>query len=347
MSPFADGEQRQGIGTSHTSRTYVDPSTPFHSITANIICSIVFGEHFDYQDPKFLQLLSLLNDTFNILSSFYSQVFELLSSLLKHFPGPHKHMHSNIQELKDFITENVEQHRETLDPSAPRDFIDCFLLRMDKERLAPGTEFTHKNLVHTVLFFAGTKTSSTTLCYALLLFLKHPEVLEKVQAEIDRVIGRHRLSSLDDRARMPYADAVIYEVQRFSDLTPIGVPHRVLEDTDFRGYHIPKDTDVYPLLGSVLRDPKYFRYPHAFNPQHFLDEQGCFKKNDIFAVASSGKRICVGEALARMELFLYFTSILQNFSLRPLVPPADIDITPRISGFGNIPPNYELCLVGR
>ncbi|VTJ92244.1 Hypothetical predicted protein, partial [Marmota monax] len=57
------------------------------------------------------------------------------------------------------------------------------------------------------------------------------------------------------------------------------------------------------------------------------------------------KRICLGEALARMELFLYFTSILQNFSLRSLVPVADIDITPRMSGFGNIPPTYKLCLV--
>ncbi|KYO17562.1 hypothetical protein Y1Q_0017202 [Alligator mississippiensis] len=109
----------------------------------------------------------------------------------------------------------------------------------------------------------------------------------------------------------------------------------------------PLGTDVFPLLGSVLRDPKYFSQPDAFNPGHFLDENGRFKKNDAFVPFSSGKRVCLGEAMARMELFLYFTTILQSFSLQSLVPPKDIDISPKISGFGNIPPTYQLCLVPR
>ncbi|XP_069854972.1 LOW QUALITY PROTEIN: cytochrome P450 2G1-like [Dipodomys merriami] len=218
-----------------------------------------------------------------------------------------------------------------------------------QDKKDPHTEFNLRNLVLTTLnlFFAGTETVSSTLRYGMLLLMKYPQVEAKVQEEIIQVIGPHWIPTVDERIKMPYMDAVIHEIQRLTDIVPLGVPHTVVRDTHFRGYFLPKGIDVYPLLGSVLRDPKYFQHPNDFYPQHFLDEQGHFKKNDAFVAFSSGKRICVGESLALMELFLYFTSIFQNFSFSSLVPPADIDITPRISGFGNIPPSYKLCLVAR
>ncbi|KAF5924153.1 hypothetical protein HPG69_018087 [Diceros bicornis minor] len=98
------------------------------------ICSIVFGECFNYQDTRFLRLLNLLNKILTIISSFYSQVFELLSGILKHFLGTHICLYRNIQEMRDFITENIERHRKMLDTSAPKDFIDSFLLCTDKAR---------------------------------------------------------------------------------------------------------------------------------------------------------------------------------------------------------------------
>ncbi|NP_001161347.1 cytochrome P450 2C50 isoform 2 [Mus musculus] len=203
----------------------------------------------------------------------------------------------------------------------------------------------HLAITVTDLFSAGTETTSTTLRYALLLLLKYPHVTAKVQEEIEHVIGKHRRPCMQDRSHMPYTDAMIHEVQRFIDLVPNSLPHEVTCDIKFRNYFIPKGTNVITSLSSVLRDSKEFPNPEKFDPGHFLDENGKFKKSDYFMPFSTGKRICAGEGLARMELFLFLTSILQNFNLKPLVHPKDIDVTPMLIGLASVPPAFQLCFI--
>ncbi|KAL8219998.1 UNVERIFIED_CONTAM: Cytochrome P450 2G1 [Gekko kuhli] len=326
-----------------------DPTFFLSRTVSNVISSVVFGSRFDYEDKTFLSLLRMINESFIEMSSPWAQLYDMYSGIMQYLPGRHNRIYYLVEDLKDFIAKKVKTNQATLDPNNPRDFIDCFLIQMQKENGNPSSEFNLKNLILTTLnlFFAGTETVSSTLRYGLLFLMKYPEVEAKVLQEIDHVIGHNRMPATEDRMQMPYTDAVIHEIQRLTDIVPMGVPHIVIRDTQYRGYFLPKGTDVFPLLGSVLRDPKYFSHPERFYPEHFLDAQGRFKKNDAFVPFSSGKRVCLGEAMARMELFLYFTTILQNFSPRPLVPPKDIDISPKVSGFGNIPPTYQLCLVPR
>ncbi|XP_044932774.1 cytochrome P450 2B11-like isoform X1 [Mustela putorius furo] len=328
---------------------HLDPTFFFHSAMANIICTIIFGQCFNNQDPGFLRLLHLMNDISDLSSSFYSQMFEVFSGILKYFPGIHRDVYSKVQEIEDFVIKNIQRHQEMLDPSAPKDFIDSFLVCMDKESSDPESEFHFKNLVYTVvsLFLAGTESSSNTLLHGFVLLLKNPDVVEKVQEEIDRVIGSHHLPALEDRAKMPYTDAVIHEIQRFSDILPLGVPRCVIKDTHFRGYHLPKGTTVYPFLSSVLHDPCHFEKPETFHPGHFLDAEGNFRTQETFIPFSLGRRFCLGESLARSELFLILTSVLQNFTLRSPKALEDIDITPRRNGLGKMPPEFQLCFLPR
>ncbi|KAM4696330.1 cytochrome P450 2G1-like [Rhinophrynus dorsalis] len=213
----------------------------------------------------------------------------------------------------------------------------------------PDSEFSMRNCLMTMysLILGGIETVSTTVRHGILLMVKYPHIQARIHEEIDRVFGRQRALNRSDRIKMPYTEAVINEIQRFSDIAPLSVPHKVTKDTHFRGFTIPKDTQVFPLLCTVHRDPKYFSTPYKFNPDHFLDEQGRFKKNDAMMAFSAGKRSCPGESLARMELFLFFTSILQNFTLASPTHFTEDDVAPKLTGFMNIPINYKVLFVAR
>ncbi|XP_016075363.1 PREDICTED: cytochrome P450 2C23-like [Miniopterus natalensis] len=326
-----------------------DPTFIFSCVPCNVICSILFNKRFQYQDEKFLHLMHLLNENAKNISSRWSQIYNLWPRLIKHFPGEHRSLFKGISDIKNFLLEKVKEHQESLDYNNPRDYMDCFLIKMEQEKDNPKSEFYLENLTTcgSNLLAAGTETTSSTLRFGILLLMKHPEVEAKVHEEIDRVIGRDQSPSMKDKMKMPYTEAVLNEIQRYITLLPSNLPHTVIQDTKFRQYVIPKDTTVLPLLSSVLNDCKEFPNPEKFDPGHFLDENGSLRKTDYFIPFSLGKRACVGESLARMELFLVLTTVLQNFSLKSLVDPKDIKTEPLISGILNIPPPFKLCLIPR
>ncbi|XP_065699502.1 cytochrome P450 2H1-like [Patagioenas fasciata] len=319
-----------------------------HAVS-NIICSIVFGNRFDYEDEKFLTLIDLLNRDDELQKSIQIQLYNFFPTILDYLPGPHQKLIQSTGKVNEFILGIIAEHQKTLDPTCPRDFIDAFLNKMEQEKGNDHSEFTTETLSRTTadLFFAGTGTTSMTLRYGLLILQKYPEIVERMQKEIDCVIGRDRSPCMADRSRMPYTNAVTHEIQRFIDFIPLNVPHSVIKDTKFRDYFIPKGTMIFPVLNSVLHDSKEFPNPEKFDPGHFLNANGTFKKSDYFMPFSAGKRICAGEGLARMEIFIFLTAILQNFTLKPTVDHKDIDISPIHSPLANIPHSYEVSFLPR
>ncbi|KAK2846644.1 hypothetical protein Q5P01_009643 [Channa striata] len=308
-----------------------DPTFLLSCTVSNVICCLVFGQRFSYEDKRFLRLLTIVSEVLKFGSSPRGQSFD------------------EVEELREFTEKKIQEHKETLDPSSPRDYIDCFLIRMSQEKDVPTTEFHLHNLVAMVLnlFQAGTETTSSTIRYALSVLIKYPQIQEKMQQEIDTVIGRERCANMEDRKSLPFTDAVIHEVQRFLDIVPFSVPHYAFKDVSFRGYTIPKDTIILPLLHSVLKEEKHWATPWSFNPQHFLDQNGNFKKNPAFLPFSAGKRACVGESLARMELFIFVVSLLQNFTFTCTQGPDSINLIPEYSSFANVPRRYHIIATAR
>ncbi|XP_067362717.1 cytochrome P450 2G1-like [Channa argus] len=326
-----------------------DPTFLLSCTVSNVVCCLVFGQRFNYEDKQFLRLLNIISEILKFGSTPRGQMYNIFPWLMERLPGRHHTLFDNIEELREFTEKKIQEHEETLDPSSLRDYIDCFLIRVHQEKDIPTTEFHLDNLVATVLnlFLAGTETTSSTIRYALSVLIKYPQIQEKMQQEIDTVIGRERCANMEDRKSLPFTDAVIHEVQRFLDIVPFSVPHYALKDILFRGYTIPKDTIILPLLHSVLKDEKHWATPWSFNPQHFLDQNGNFKKNPAFLPFAAGKRACVGESLARMELFIFVVSLLQQFTFSCTQGPDSISLIPEYSSFANLPRRYQILATPR
>uniref|UniRef100_A0A0P6J9C2 Cytochrome P450 n=1 Tax=Heterocephalus glaber TaxID=10181 RepID=A0A0P6J9C2_HETGA len=324
------------------------PNTLLSQAVCNVIASLIYARRFEYDDPALIRMMDLLEDSLKEDSGLMPQVLNAVPMLLR-IPGVAEKALPGQKALLALIDELLTEHKMTHDPNQPpRDLTDVFLTEVEKAKGNPESSFNDENLrmVVTDLFTAGMATTSTTLAWALLLMILHPDVQRRVHQEIDEVIGQGRRPEMGDQARMPFTNAVIHEVQRFGDIIPMSVPHMTSRDTEVQGFLIPKGTTIITNLSSVLKDETVWEKPFRFHPEHFLDTEGRFVKFEAFMPFSAGRRACLGEPLARMELFLFFTCLLQCFSFS--VPEGQ----PQPSDYGVpyflvSPSPYQLCAVSR
>ncbi|XP_056419489.1 uncharacterized protein LOC130360958 [Hyla sarda] len=321
-----------------------DNVTSIYAAVTNIIVSILLSKRFDYDDPTILRLMGLTNENIKLLSSPWVFLYNTYPFLAKWLPGAHNKIFENVKEFLDFIRRIFTQYKKELDVNDQRNLIDAFLTKQQEGKPESTAYFHDENLTALVadLFGAGMETTSTTLRWAILLMMKYPEIQQKVQNEIEQVVGSAQ-PQMEHRKQMPYTDAVIHEILRFGDIAPVGLPHATTQDITFRGYFIPKGATIITLVHSALRDKDYFEKPYEFYPEHFLDSAGNFKKNEAFIPFSLGKRSCAGETLAKMEIFLFFTSLLQNFTFQA-PPGTKLDLTPSLAST-NAPKPHEICAI--
>jgi cytochrome P450 len=269
----------------------------------------------------------------------------------------------------------LEPFQMNLDPDNPRDFLDLMLLehaRPSKPDSCFASDLGKVTIQNVMLdlFIAGMETTSSSLILILLQLLHHPDIKEKVQQEIDRVIrtiernrwhdhgcfdpifqvvGKNRFPSFADKEDMHLTNAVLLESLRVASLVYIGLPHAANEDIKFEGYDIPKGTIIFGSIYHSMHDPKVFDDPDTFKPERFLSADGKFVHDDRILAFGTGKRVCLGQSLAEKEFFIFFTCLLQQFNIDP-VPgktlPSYKDIFPGEELF-RIPKPYEVILTKR
>jgi cytochrome P450 len=191
------------------------------------------------------------------------------------------------------------------------DLLDALLeARDDDGRPMPPQELRDESVS---IFFAGHETSANTLTWTTYLVSTHPEVLERLREEADRVIG-DRLPTMEDVPKLEYAAAVIRESMR---LYPPGwIYGRVAEHDDvLRGHQIRKGDmlGICPLVAHRL--PESWPDPERFDPERFAGDKTNSNRDFTYIPFGSGPHMCIGVHLAMAETALVLAMIVRRAKL--------------------------------
>ncbi|NWI09866.1 CP1A5 protein, partial [Crypturellus soui] len=232
----------------------------------------------------------------------------------------------------------VKEHYETFDKNNIRDVTDSLIDQCLEEKKEANTakQIPKEKIVNLVndLFGAGFDTVTTALSWSLMYLVTNPDIQKRIQEELDQTIGQERRPRLSDRGMLPYTEAFILEMFRHSSFLPFTIPHRQVlgttKDTVLNGYYVPKDRCVFVNQWQVNHDKKLWKDPMAFKPERFLSADGTevnkLEAEKIVAFGL-GKRRCLGETIAKWQVFLFLSILLQRleFSVRD---GTKVDMTP-------------------
>uniref|UniRef100_A0A8C0UZX5 Cytochrome P450 2J6-like n=1 Tax=Cyanistes caeruleus TaxID=156563 RepID=A0A8C0UZX5_CYACU len=303
----------------------LDPTMPVVHTVSNVICLVIFGHRFSRDDENFHRLI----ESFDTISAFLNRILSVYFIMVM----------SNINlEVYDFS-------RWFNSSSVCHNFLFNPYLQTKGDADATYDEVNFRQTIFD-LFIAGIETTATTLLWALLYMVIYPDIQEKVQKELDAVVGCSHVFCYEDRKKLPYTNAVIHEIQRYSNILLIALPRLSVKDTELLGYHIPKNTIVLSNIDSVLADPGKWETPDQFNPGHFLDKDGNFINREAFLPFAIGHRVCMGELLARVELFIVFSTLLQAFTFT--LPEGVKEVNTKfVFGSTMKPPPYQIRAIPR
>ncbi|NXH38194.1 CP1A5 protein, partial [Dicaeum eximium] len=235
--------------------------------------------------------------------------------------------------LLSFLQSRIKEHYKTYDENNIRDITDSLIEQCLDKKLGTNTamQISKEKIVNLVNdLFGAFDTITTALSWSLMYLVTYPNIQRKIQEELDQTIGQERRPRLSDRGTLPYTEAFILEVFRHSSFLPFTIPHSITKDTVLNGYFIPKDRCMFINQWQVNHDGKLWKDSETFNPERFLSADGTkVNKEDgeKVLVFGLGKRRCIGENIARWQVFLFLATLLQQLEFS-VCKGSRVDMTP-------------------
>ncbi|KAJ7120246.1 cytochrome P450 [Mycena epipterygia] len=170
------------------------------------------------------------------------------------------------------------------------------------------------------MYGAGSATTIAALSTFVLAMLANPEAQKKAQMEIDAVIGQGQLPDFNDEKSLPYVSALVKEVLRWKPVAPIGIPHFLPVEDEYRGYRLPANSIIIGNIWAIFHDEGMYPDPSAFKPERFLrDGKPNPDVRDPQVVFGFGRRICPARHMALDSVWVTIASILSVFEITKAV----------------------------
>uniref|UniRef100_A0A1I7TXU7 CYtochrome P450 family n=1 Tax=Caenorhabditis tropicalis TaxID=1561998 RepID=A0A1I7TXU7_9PELO len=310
--------------TAVNGQTVIQHSEFFELMVGSMINSLLVGKRFEaHNQPEFFHirhLLDKLNEFFTIFDMIVPVWF-----LKKFFPKRYEATRDGMNAIADYVGKVAEQRvkdvksgKYILDEENPKDFVDAFLIKMEQENKNGGhPAYTMKSLkfVLSDLWSAGHDTTATTLTSGFNQLVNHPEVVRKIRNELMRITdnGSRRLT-LQDRTETHYLNATIAEIQRHASILNVNFWKVSDSPTTINGYQLDSGEILTAQVSAIHVNEDIFKDAGKFDPERFIENEKLIHQIIPFGI---GKRSCVGENIARTNLYLMLGNLLLRYDIQP------------------------------
>ncbi|XP_047454983.1 steroid 21-hydroxylase [Mugil cephalus] len=311
----------------------VDLSEDFTVAASNVITTLAFGKEYDKSSVELQQLHSCLNEIVGLWGSSWISALDSFP-LLRKLPNPVfarllREVARRDEIIKRHLNNYKSQDRENEDA-----ITGSLLQGLEKQHNTENGGLltdVHVHMATVDLLIGGTETTAAWLNWTVAFLLHRPEVQTRVYEELRTVLGG-RYPKYSDRHRLPVLCSLINEILRLRPVAPLAVPHRAIRDSSIAGYFIPKDTVIIPNLFGAHHDPAVWSDPYSFKPERFLERGGGGSTRALIPFGG-GARLCLGESVAKMELFLFTAYLLRDFQF---IPPEGKAALPDLRGVASV-----------
>lgn len=329
------------------------PYFPIELMICNNMCNILFAERYQKMEDEGLLTIMEALDYFD-KGLYHADPVSVLP-WLRFFPIQSFKLLKKYRTLMDgYISKRYDEHSQRLDPSNITSFLSYMInaSRDDQVRSKhPGmSELSRDNIeaIMSNMVLASIDTTVSDLAWLILRLLHHPVYIDEALEEIRSVIGVNMYPEIKDRSSLPKVQAIIQESLRLT-AGPFSLQHKATKDSSIAGNSIRKGTELLFDMWNIHRDKRYWTDPNKFQPFRWLDEDGKFNttKHKSFMPFLMGKRACLGEQIARAEIFLLMTRLIVDFKMEQDPAKALPKLTEGIMGIGFCVLPFKVVLTKR